>query len=466
MTPPVNASLPLYILGIGGTFMGGLAQLAAAAGVSVQGVDQQLYPPMDGQLQRAGIDYQEGYDPAALPENHLLVVGNVMSRGMPVVEAMLDRGLPYTSGPQWLAEHILAGRWVLAVAGTHGKTTTASLLAFILEEAGLAPGFLIGGVPQDFGVSARLGSGPFFVIEADEYDCAFFDKRAKFVHYRPRTLVLNNLEYDHADIYPDLAAIERQFQHGLRMVPGQGRVLVNARDAALQRVLQQGCWTPVTTFATEGPADLQAQALTPDARHFRVLAEGQVVGEVQWRLQGQHNLANALAALAAARHAGVPLAVALPILSRFSGVKRRLEVSGEVAGITVLDDFAHHPTAIALTLQGVRASLASGQRVFAILEPRSNTMRMGVHAQTLGPALQEADAVYLYTPEASAAQIDQLRTDLGERVQHFTGHADLVQAVVTAAQPGDQLLVMSNGGFGGIHQRLLQALRERWHGGT
>lgn len=453
-------SRPIHVLGIGGTFMGGLAQLAAAAGYEVSGADQNLYPPMDGQLRQAGIPYHEGYRPEDLPADAQIVVGNVMRRGLPVVESMLDRGLPYVSGPQWLAENILQGRWVLGVAGTHGKTTTASMLAFVLEAAGLDPGFLIGGVPRDFGVSARLGSGPFFVIEADEYDCAFFDKRAKFVHYRPRTLVLNNLEYDHADIYPDLASIERQFHHLLRTVPGQGQVLVNAESASLERVLEQGCWTPVVRFSAASAADLEAHRSNPEGSRFEVRAGGRPVGEVRWSLTGAHNVANALAALGAARHAGVPLAQGIAALSRFSGVRRRQEVRGEVAGVRVIDDFAHHPTAIAVTLAGLRAAMPAGGRLLVALEPRSNTMRMGVHAETLGGSLEHADRVFLFLPEDLGWSPEATRERLGPRLHLSSALGELTEALLRTARPGDWVVIMSNGAFGGLHETLLTRLRE------
>jgi len=457
---------PIHVLGIGGTFMGGLAQLAAASGVPVSGVDENLYAPMDDQLRQAGIPYREGYRPEDLPADALIVVGNVMRRGLPVVEAMLDRGLAYTSGPQWLAENVLHGRWVLAVAGTHGKTTTASMLAFLLEAAGMEPGFLIGGVPSDFGVSARLGKDPFFVIEADEYDCAFFDKRAKFVHYRPRTLVLNNLEYDHADIYPDLASIERQFHHLVRTVPGQGEILVNAGSEALERVLGQGCWTPVVRFGTTVPADLGARPLNAEASRFEVLARGRPVGEVAWTLTGEHNLANALAALGAARHAGVPLPQGVQSLSGFTGVKRRQELRGEVNGVRVIDDFAHHPTAIRLTLAGLRAAMPRDARLLVALEPRSNTMRLGVHSETLGGSLELADEVFLFLPERLGWSPEGLSVQLGTRLHTSAGIGELVASLTASAHPGDWVVIMSNGGFGGIHETLLTRLREKWHGGT
>ncbi len=457
---------PIHVLGIGGTFMGGLAQLAAASGVPVSGVDENLYPPMDGQLRQAGIRYVEGYRPEDLPQDALLVVGNVMRRGLPVVEAMLNRGLAYTSGPQWLAENVLHDRWVLAVAGTHGKTTTASMLAFLLEAAGMEPGFLIGGVPRDFGVSARLGRGPFFVIEADEYDCAFFDKRAKFVHYRPRTLVLTTLESDHADIYPDLASIERQFHHLVRTVPSQGEILVNAESAALERVLGQGCWTPVVRFGAAVSADLGARALNAEASRFEVLAAGRPVGEVAWPLTGEHNLANALAALGAARHAGVPLSQGIESLSGFTGVKRRQELRGEVNGIRVIDDFAHHPTAIQLTLAGLRAAMPRDRRLLVALEPRSNTMRLGVHAETLGGSLELADEVFLFQPEGLGWSPEGLGVQLGARLHTSSAIGELVTSLTNSAHPGDWVVIMSNGGFGGIHETLLTRLREKWHGGT
>lgn len=457
------SSKRLHVLGIGGTFMGGLAQLARAQGYTVTGSDQKLYPPMSEQLAQAGIVYHEGHEPETLPAQGPVVVGNVMRRGMPVIEALLDRGLDYTSGPQWLAENILRDRWVLAVAGTHGKTTTASLLAWILEYAGMNPGFLIGGVPVNFGVSARSGAAPFFVIEADEYDSAFFDKRAKFVHYRPRTLVLNNLEFDHADIYPDLAAIERQFHHLVRTVPGQGRILCASGDPALERVLDQGCWTPVERFSPDpdagAPGVLAGRTLNAAGTAFEVLADGVVQGRVEWSLGGQHNLANALAALGAARHAGVPLAAGVAALSGFRGVRRRQELRAEIDGIRVIDDFAHHPTAIRLTLEGLRGQLAPGGRLVAILEPRSNTMRMGVHADALGAALNQADRVHLYHPPDIDWSIGHLQQHLGERLTVARDIGRLLQGILAGARSGDTLVIMSNGGFDGLHRRLIGALR-------
>jgi UDP-N-acetylmuramate: L-alanyl-gamma-D-glutamyl-meso-diaminopimelate ligase len=409
---------------------------------------------MSTQLEAQGITLIEGYDPRQLDlKPDLFVIGNVVTRGNPLMEAILDRGLPYASGPQWLREHVLQGRWVLAVAGTHGKTTTSAMLAWILEHAGLHPGFLIGGVPQNFGVSARLTDTPFFVIEADEYDTAFFDKRSKFVHYAPRTVVLNNLEYDHADIFPDLAAIETQFHHLVRTVPGNGMIVANGREAALDRVLARGAWTPVERFGGEGawqagPAD--------DGGVFEVLHQGASRGRVMWDLLGEHNRMNALAAIAAARHAGVPVIGGVDALSGFKNVKRRMEIRGTRRGVTVYDDFAHHPTAIATTVSGLRRK-AGKARILAVIEPRSNTMKLGVMKQALPESLQDADRVYCYSGGLSWNAADAL-APLGDKAEV---HADLdamIKAITAAAQSGDQILVMSNGGFGGIHDKLLQQL--------
>ena len=455
--------MKLHILGICGTFMGGLAILARQAGFEVEGSDANVYPPMSDQLRAQGITLMEGYRAEHLdPPPGQVVVGNAMSRGNPAVEFMLDRGLRYTSGPQWLEDHLLQDRWVLAVAGTHGKTSTASMLAWILEHAGLAPGFLIGGVPGNFGVSARLGESPFFVVEADEYDTAFFDKRSKFVHYRPRTLVLNNLEFDHADIFPDLAAIQRQFHHLVRIVPGSGLLVVNANDANLAEVLEMGCWTPEETVSVGTfPARWQARLLEADGSRFTVLLDGQPQGEVAWTQLGEHNVHNALSAIAAARHAGVPVARAIEALGDFAGVKRRLEVRGEAAGVTVYDDFAHHPTAIATTLQGLRRH--GEGRVLAVLEPRSNTMRMGVHREVLGRALSDADAVWLFRPADLDWDLETVAACVTRPVHVEPDLDALVASVVASARPGDRLVVMSNGGFGGIHDKLLAALEEGGH---
>jgi UDP-N-acetylmuramate: L-alanyl-gamma-D-glutamyl-meso-diaminopimelate ligase len=447
----------LHILGICGTFMGGIAILARSLGHRVSGSDLNVYPPMSTLLETRGIEVRSGYDPAHLsPDPDVVVIGNAMSRGNPAVEHTLNRGLPYVSGPEWLARHVLRGRWVLAVAGTHGKTSTSSLLAWILEDAGLTPGFLIGGVPENFGVSARPGDSPFFVVEADEYETAFFDKRSKFVHYRPRTLILNNLEYDHADIFPDVASIQRQFHHLVRTVPGNGLILRAAEDPLLEQVMQMGCWTPVEDFDAD-TALWRGVPLRADASRFEVWCGKSCEGTAEWDLIGRHNLHNGLAAIAAARHAGVPTGIAIEALSRFRNVKRRLELRGTVRGVSVYDDFAHHPTAIRATIAGLRARIG-GQRMIAVLEPRSNTMRLGVHRQTLAPALAEADRVYLYAPPDLGWDTAAAMAELGEKVQILADFDELVDALVASARPGDHILAMSNGGFGGIHARLLERL--------
>ncbi len=445
--------------------MGGIAAIAKAAGHEVTGSDRNVYPPMSTQLRALGIDLVEGF--AAEQLDHapdVVVVGNVMTRGVPVVEALLDRGLPYASGPEWLAREVLKDRWVIAVAGTHGKTTTTSLVAWILEYAGLAPGFLIGGVPANFNSSARLGAAPFFVIEADEYDTAFFDKRAKFVHYHPRTLVLNNLEFDHADIYPDVAAIERQFHHLVRTVPGSGRIIWNAGDARLQRTLAMGCWTPLQGFsgAPGVAAHWQAGgAATADFSRFEVLESGGSRGTVEWDLMGAHNMENALAAIAAAHHAGVPVDTAIEALRSFKGIARRMQLRGEVHGIRVYDDFAHHPTAIATTVDGLRRRVGK-DRILAVLELRSNTMRMGVHKDLIAPALAGADEVFIFTPPDLGWNAAPLISELGARGHAVPGIDDLAAAVSGRARAADNILVMSNGGFGGLHEKLLAALRQRF----
>jgi UDP-N-acetylmuramate: L-alanyl-gamma-D-glutamyl-meso-diaminopimelate ligase len=458
----------VHILGICGTFMGGIAAIARAAGHRVTGSDRNVYPPMSTQLQGLGIELIEGYEASQLALNpDVVVVGNVMTRGMPVIEAMLDRGMNYTSGPEWLASAVLRERWVLAVAGTHGKTTTSSLLAWILQDAGLSPGFLIGGVPDNFGESARLGEAPFFVIEADEYDTAFFDKRAKFVHYRPRTVVLNNLEYDHADIYPDLASIERQFHHLVRTVPRIGRIVCNGADPALERVLALGCWTPIERFSQQGGADMQWSAGVPaggDFSQFEVLGLGRSLGQLRWPLLGAHNVDNALAAIAAARHAGIPVERSIDALSRFKGVARRMQLRGEADGVKVYDDFAHHPTAIATTIDGLRRHVGR-QRIVAVLEPRSNTMELGVHRETLGKSLAGADEVWLYAPSNVGWNVAEAVAPLGARA-HVSHDMDaLVGALAGTLKHGDHALIMSNGGFGGLHTRLLDALKRRTEAG-
>ncbi|MET0331644.1 MAG: UDP-N-acetylmuramate:L-alanyl-gamma-D-glutamyl-meso-diaminopimelate ligase [Dyella sp.] len=450
----------LHILGIGGTFMGGVAALARELGLRVEGSDANVYPPMSTQLEALGITLAQGYRAEHLqPAPDLVVVGNAMSRGNPAVEYMLDEGLRYVSGPQWLGETVLARREVLAVAGTHGKTTTTSLLAHLLERAGLAPGFLVGGVPGNFGVSARLGQGKAFVIEADEYDTAFFDKRSKFVHYRPRIAILNNLEYDHADIFPDLAAIQRQFHHLVRIVPSNGRLIVNAHDPALAEVLAMGCWTPVETFGI-GVGDWQARLIEADGSAFAVSHAGQTIGEVHWSLLGRHNVFNALAALAAAHAAGVDPAALLGAFAGFESVKRRMEVVGQVDGITVYDDFAHHPTAIATTLAGLRAKVGD-TRIVVALEPRSNSMRLGAHAEALAPSLADADAVvFLHRPELSwdAQRVTAAVAGQASTVPDVEG---LLSSLLSQTRAGDQVVFMSNGGFEGAPRRFVEALRQR-----
>jgi UDP-N-acetylmuramate: L-alanyl-gamma-D-glutamyl-meso-diaminopimelate ligase len=448
----------VHILGICGTFMGGIAAIAREAGHVVTGADQNVYPPMSTQLETLGIRLTEGWDPAQLdPRPDVVVVGNALSRGNPVVEALLNLGLPYTSGPDWLASHVLQGRWVLAVAGTHGKTTTSGLLAWILEHAGLSPGFLIGGVPGNFTVSARLGAAPFFVVEADEYDTAFFDKRAKFVHYRPQTAILNNLEYDHADIYPDVASIRRMFHQLVRTVPGEGRLIVNAEDPELAAALALGCWTPVERFGRGAAADWQVRSLAADWSEFEVWHRGARVGAAHWPLIGAHNAENALAALLAARHAGVPLAAALDALGSFRNARRRMEVRGRVCDVTVYDDFAHHPTAIAATIEALRSRVGSA-RLLAVLEPRSATMRMGVHRETLAGSLAGADLVFLYEPADLGWDVRAATAPLGARGRVIGDVDALAAAVAAEARPGDHVLVMSNGGFGGLHAKLLTLL--------
>ena len=448
----------IHILGICGTFMGGIALLARERGYRVTGSDANVYPPMSTQLEAAGIELMEGYDPAHLqPSPDCVVVGNAMTRGNPSVEYMLDAGLDYTSGPQWLAEHILRGKWVLAVSGTHGKTTTSSLLAWILEYAGMSPGFLIGGVPADFGLSARMGTTDFFVVEADEYDTAFFDKRSKFVHYRPRTLTINNLEFDHADIFPDLAAIQRQFHHLVRCVPSQGLIVYPENVPAVDETLARGCWSHLAAFGTGGKGDWQAKLASEDGSTFELHHEGDSPVVVNWRHCGMHNVENALAAAAAAHHVGVTPTVAAEALAEFRGVKRRLEYLGTVAGVSVFDDFAHHPTAIATTLQGMRARNEGG-RLIALIEPRSNTMRMGEHRGRLAQVTADADKVYWFQPSDMDWSLDDVLAASPVAAVVASDIDELVQAVVADAQPGDSVVVMSNGGFGGIHGKLLAAL--------
>jgi UDP-N-acetylmuramate: L-alanyl-gamma-D-glutamyl-meso-diaminopimelate ligase len=450
--------MKLHILGICGTFMGGVAALARELGHAVDGSDQNVYPPMSTQLEQLGIGLSAGYSAAHLAvDTDVVVVGNALSRGNPAVEHVLDRGLAYTSGAQWLSEHVLPGRETLAVAGTHGKTTTTSILAVLLEAAGRDPGFLVGGVPENFGVSARIGGGREFVVEADEYDTAFFDKRSKFVHYRPAVAILNNLEFDHADIFPDLAAIQRQFHHLVRIVPARGRLIVNGEDAALAEVLAMGCWTPVERFGLDGDFEWTAKLLVADGTAFEAFHHGQRVGTVRWPLVGRHNVMNGLAAIAAANAVGADLSKAIPALADFVSVKRRLEKLGEARGVTVYDDFAHHPTAIRTTLEGLRARVG-GARIVVAMEPRSNSMRLGAHADQIAPSLDGADAVvFLHRPE--------LAWDAGKVVGALRGEGEavpsvdaLIAALKARAGRGDHVVFMSNGGFEGAPRRFLAEL--------
>lgn len=453
----------IHILGICGTFMGGIAVIAKQAGFRVTGCDANVYPPMSTQLEAQGIELIQGFGPEQLElKPDAFVIGNVVTRGNPLMEEILNRGLPYISGPQWLAEQVLHDKWVLAVAGTHGKTTTTSMLAWILEYAGLAPGFLIGGIPENFGLSARLpgaprqepsGKSPFFVIEADEYDTAFFDKRSKFVHYHPRTAILNNLEFDHADIFPDLQAIETQFHHLVRTVPGQGLIVANGREQSMDRVLQRGCWTPVERFG--GDSGWGIGAVYDDG--FEVLLDGKSQGRLRWEMLGTHNQLNALAALAAARHVGVAIETGIAALAEFKNVKRRMEVRGVENGVTVYDDFAHHPTAIRTTVDGLRRKVGSA-RILAVLEPRSNTMKLGTMKQQLPDSLVDADLVFCFGANLGWDAAEAL-APLGDKAQSFDDLDALVIAVCAAARPGDHVLVMSNGGFGGVHGKLLQRLQ-------
>jgi UDP-N-acetylmuramate: L-alanyl-gamma-D-glutamyl-meso-diaminopimelate ligase len=466
----------IHILGICGTFMGSLAVLAKELGHGVSGSDANVYPPMSSQLEEQGIVLREGFDPSHLqPHPDLVVIGNAMSRGNPAVEYVLDQGLAYCSGPEWLSRYVLQGKWVLAVSGTHGKTTTSAMLAWILEYAGFKPGYLIGGVLKNFAVSARLGGSDFFVVEADEYDSAFFDKRSKFVHYRPRTLILNNLEYDHADIFPDLAAIQRQFHHLIRTVPGQGLILLPAHDKALGAVLDQGCWTPMQTFSVHGPGEeaepvatgecqWSVKLLTPDGGRCRVTRRRQGHDEMSvdldWSLTGRHSASNAVAAIAAAHHVGVEMGTACEALGQFASVKRRMEWLGEVGGIHVYDDFAHHPTAIETTLDGMRQRLTpeSSGRLIAVIEPRSATMKMGVHQDTLADASRHADLCVWMAGPAAGLDVQAIVAGSAIPALAFDSVDDIVAYLASHAQAGDHIVVMSNGSFGGIHKKLLVAL--------
>lgn len=451
----------LHILGICGTFMGSLALLARDLGHKVTGSDQNVYPPMSTQLENAGITLMQGYDHSHLqPHPDLVIVGNAMKRGIDAVEYMLNAGLPYVSGPQFLADHVLQGKHVLGVAGTHGKTTTTTMLAWVLDQAGLEPGFLIGGVPLGFKESARLGGGKYFCVEADEYDSAFFDKRSKFVHYHPKTAILNNLEFDHADIFDDLAAIQKQFHHLVRTIPSEGCIIAPVTETHIDEVLEMGCWTPVvrTSLTAHAQAALSAEQLQADGSHFKVLQDGVVQGEVCWNMTGQHSVANALATIAAAAHVGVSIETACAALSNFGGVKRRMELLDTVRGIEVYDDFAHHPTAIDTTLEGARKRLGE-RKLWAIIEPRSNTMRMGSHKDGLAHSARLADEVIWYQPEGLDWDLQPVVAAAPNKAKIARTLDDIIHTVSQEAGEGDAVVIMSNGGFGGLHQKLLSALK-------
>ncbi|KCX37542.1 L-alanyl-gamma-D-glutamyl-meso-diaminopimelate ligase [Acinetobacter sp. 263903-1] len=451
----------LHILGICGTFMGSLALLARDLGHTVTGSDQSVSPPMSTQLENAGITLMQGYNRSHLqPHPDLVIVGNAMKRGIDAVEYMLDAGLPYISGPQFLADHVLQGKHVLGVAGTHGKTTTTTMLAWVLDQAGLNPGFLIGGVPLGFSQSARLGGGKYFVVEADEYDSAFFDKRSKFVHYHPKTAILNNLEFDHADIFDDLAAIQKQFHHLVRTIPSTGRIIAPITETHIDEVLKMGCWTPVirTGLDTDTQAELYAELIQADGSHFKVLEQGKVIAEVQWSMTGQHSVANALATIAAAQHVGVSIVQACEALSSFGGVKRRMELLGTLRGIEVYDDFAHHPTAIETTLDGARKRLGE-RRLWAVIEPRSNTMRMGSHKDGLAHSARLADEGIWYQPEGLDWDLQPVVEAAPNKSQVSRSLDEIIQRIVQEAGEGDAVVIMSNGGVGGLHQKLLAALQ-------
>jgi UDP-N-acetylmuramate: L-alanyl-gamma-D-glutamyl-meso-diaminopimelate ligase len=450
----------VHILGICGTFMGGVAALARQAGHTVSGSDLNVYPPMSDQLKRLGIELTTGWDPAQLDQPiDQLIVGNAMTRNMPVIEAMLNRGMSYTSGPAWLSEHILKGKHVVAVAGTHGKTTTSGMVAHILECAGQNPGFLIGGVPGNFEYSARLGSGQTFVVEADEYDAAFFDKRAKFVHYRPRVAILNNLEYDHADIYPDIESIRRQFHHLIRIVPSEGRLIVNGQDPELTTTLKMGVYTPCETFGLNNQ-DWSVGSMSADGSRFEVMHQNQVCGEVHWALFGSHNVLNALAAIAASHAMGVDTALAIRALHTFQNAKRRLELRLHANGVSVWDDFAHHPTAYTATIDALRQRVGVQARIVAVLEPRSATQRRGVHREQLAHALSAADKVIVLKPPQLDWDLDAAMHSLGQRVKVVNSIDDIERIFISDRQPLDHWLLMSNGGFGGLHERLCAQLSQ------
>lgn len=458
----------IHILGVCGTFMGSLAQLAKDLGHRVTGSDTNVYPPMSTQLEQAGIELMQGFDPAHLqPAPDLVVIGNAMSRGNSAVEYVLNRGIPYTSGPQWLRDHVLQGKWVLAVAGTHGKTTTSSMLAWILEYAGMAPGYLIGGVTKNFPTSARLGDTPFFVVEADEYDSAFFDKRSKFVHYNARTVILNNLEFDHADIFPDLAAIQKQFHHLVRTVPNNGLLISPTNDKALAEVIAQGCWTPLQQFglasnerqSNEKTSEWQAQLIAADGSEFAVLHNGNEIARVNWQQTGLHNVNNGLAAIIAARHVGVTPEISAKAFEQFTGVKRRMECLADVHSIKVYDDFAHHPTAIKMTLAGLRAKVGD-EKIIAIIEPRSNTMRMGVHKNALNQSCTDADDVLWYQPANVDWAMDEVVNKSPVPAKLLRDLDELIHCAISLCEKNTHIVIMSNGGFGGVHQKLIEQLKK------
>jgi len=454
-----NQPTHIHILGICGTFMGGLALIARELGYQVSGSDQNVYPPMSTQLEEQGIQLMNGYKAENLDcQPDLVVIGNALSRGNEEVEAVLNQGLNYISGPQWLSEHVLQKKWVLAVAGTHGKTTTSSMLAWILQHLGFNPGFLIGGIPLNFGLSARLGETDFFVIEADEYDCAFFDKRSKFVHYRPRTTVLNNLEFDHADIFEDLDAIKKQFHHLVRTIPSNGLIIAPECEKNISDVIEMGCWTPVAKTAIDAESQWQALLIKPDGSQFKVILDGEEQGIVDWSLTGQHNVYNALSAIVAARHVGVLPSDAINALMAFKNVKRRMEIIAKINAVTLYDDFAHHPTAIKLTLNGLRKQVGE-EKIVAIVEPRSNTMRMGIHTKSLAESLNLADLAIIYQPENLDWDLSALK-EFNDKIEIYTSLDAIIDRLKTEANVKSHFVLMSNGSFGGIYQQLINALNE------
>lgn len=452
--------MDINILGICGTFMGGIAVLAKQAGFNVKGCDQNVYPPMSTQLEEQGIKLTQGFEHDLDIENSKIIVGNAMSRGNPAVETMLNEYADYTSGPQWLAENILQDRWVLAVSGTHGKTTTASMLAWILEYAGQEPGFLIGGVPKNFGISARIGKSKYFVVEADEYDTAFFDKRSKFVHYRPTTLIINNLEFDHADIFEDLAAIQRQFHHVIRTVPGKGKVIYKGDEESIQAVLEQGCWSKKEAFALKNDNGWGAKNISHDGSEFEVCRDGKCVAKVAWQQQGMHNIENAIATIAAAEHIGISPETAAEALGAFTGVARRMDIRAQIDGVTVYDDFAHHPTAIKTTVDGLRRKVGK-KRIIAVLEPRSNTMKMGINSGELADSLQHADLVFMHKPQGINWDIEQVCAEIGSHATLHESVETIVKEITWAAQQDDNILIMSNGAFEDIHNRIISELKNK-----